>query len=80
VEHGKPAPDIFVYAAAAMGTSPTRCAVVEDSVSGVTVALAAGMAVFAFAGGVTAESSLDMEGAVVFGDMGALSPLLLAAD
>ena len=38
VEHGKPAPDIFLFAAAQMGTIPGRCAVVEDSVSGVTAA------------------------------------------
>jgi HAD superfamily hydrolase (TIGR01509 family) len=69
VPHGKPAPDIFLFAADRMGASPDRCAVVEDSVSGVTAGLAAGMAVFAFAGGVTSAESLTIEGAVVFDDM-----------
>ena len=51
VEHGKPAPDLFLHAAAAMGFEPARGrAVVEDSVHGVVAGLAAGMAVFAYAG------------------------------
>ena len=53
VLRGKPAPDLFLHAAASWGTRPARCAVVEDSVSGVQAALAAGMTVFAYAGGVT---------------------------
>jgi HAD superfamily hydrolase (TIGR01509 family) len=69
VAHGKPAPDIFLLAADQMGASPDRCAVVEDSVSGVTAGLAAGMTVFAFAGGVTSAEKLAIEGAVVFDDM-----------
>jgi len=69
VERGKPAPDIFLFAADQMGASPGRCAVVEDSVSGVTARLAAGMAVFAFAGGVTNSEALSIQGAVVLDDM-----------
>jgi HAD superfamily hydrolase (TIGR01509 family) len=69
VAHGKPAPDIFLFAADQMGAPPDRCAVVEDSVSGVTGGLAAGMAVFAFAGGVTSAELLSIEGAMVFDDM-----------
>jgi HAD superfamily hydrolase (TIGR01509 family) len=79
VDHGKPAPDIFLYAAKSMGTPPNRCAVVEDSVSGVTAALAAQMTAFAFAGGVTAASDLSLDGALVFEDMAALPGLLLTA-
>lgn len=78
VEHGKPAPDIFLFAAEQMGTSPDRCAVVEDSVSGVAGGLAAGMTVFAFAGGVTRAESLSIEAAVVFDDMRVL-PVKLRA-
>jgi HAD superfamily hydrolase (TIGR01509 family) len=78
VGHGKPAPDIFLHAAARMGVPPGRCAVVEDSVSGVLAGLAARMAVFAFAGGVTSESQLSLDGAVIFGDMRALPGALLA--
>jgi HAD superfamily hydrolase (TIGR01509 family) len=78
VENGKPAPDIFLFAAASMGAAPARCAVVEDSASGVTAGLAAGMAVFAFAGGVTSADRLSIEGAVVFDNMRHLPGLLQA--
>lgn len=43
VANGKPAPDLFLHAAAAMGVEPAACAVVEDTPSGVTAAVAAGM-------------------------------------
>jgi HAD superfamily hydrolase (TIGR01509 family) len=76
VEHGKPAPDIFLYAADQMGFRPDHCAVVEDSLSGVNAALAAGMRVFAFAGGVTSASKLSLEGASVFGHMSELPSML----
>jgi len=69
VWRGKPAPDVSLFAAERMGASPDRCAVVEDSVSGVTVGLAADMAVVAFAGGVTRADVLAIDDAVVFGDM-----------
>ena len=77
VARGKPAPDIFLHAAEQMGTPPQRCAVVEDSISGVTAGLAAGMTVFAFAGGVTGAAQLSMDSAIVFEDMRDL-PVLLA--
>jgi HAD superfamily hydrolase (TIGR01509 family) len=51
VEHGKPAPDLFLHAAAVCGHDPSTCVVVEDSPHGVRAALAAGMAVIGFAGG-----------------------------
>ena len=51
VAQGKPAPDLFLHAAAQMRTSPTRTLVVEDSVSGVIAAKAAGMTVWGFVGG-----------------------------
>jgi HAD superfamily hydrolase (TIGR01509 family) len=51
VAHGKPAPDLFLFAAAQMGAAPGRCLVIEDSVPGVTGARAAGMAVLGFTGG-----------------------------
>lgn len=76
VAQGKPAPDIFLFAAEQMGVSPDRCAVVEDSVSGVTAGLSAGMAVFAFAGGVTNTDMLSIEGAVVFDDMRGLPAVM----
>jgi HAD superfamily hydrolase (TIGR01509 family) len=51
VRRGKPAPDLFLFAAEQMGAAPERCAVVEDSVPGVTGARAAGMTVLGFHGG-----------------------------
>ena len=44
VAHGKPAPDVFLQAAAAEGVRPGACLVIEDSVAGATAAAAAGMA------------------------------------
>ena len=77
VDRGKPAPDIFLFAAERMGASPDRCAVIEDSVSGVTAGLAAGMNVFAFAGGVTGVDRLSIGDALVFDDMRELPAALL---
>ncbi len=51
VARGKPAPDLFLHAAATMGADPARCLVVEDSVSGVQAGKAAGMTVWGFTGG-----------------------------
>ncbi len=51
VENGKPAPDLFLHAARAMGVEPAHCIVVEDSPAGILAAKRAGMAVFAFTGG-----------------------------
>ena len=49
VARGKPAPDVFLAAAAAEGVPPGACIVVEDSVPGATAALAAGMTVIGLA-------------------------------
>jgi HAD superfamily hydrolase (TIGR01509 family) len=51
VKRGKPAPDLFLFAAGQMRASPERCVVIEDSIPGVTGALAAGMTVLGFHGG-----------------------------
>jgi HAD superfamily hydrolase (TIGR01509 family) len=51
VERGKPAPDLFLYAAQQQGVQPERCLVIEDSLSGVVAAHAAGMAIIGFVGG-----------------------------
>ena len=51
VARGKPAPDLFLHAATAMGAEPQNCLVIEDSPAGVEAARAAGMRVFAFTGG-----------------------------
>jgi len=51
VKRGKPAPDLFLFAAGQMKARPERCIVVEDSVPGITGARAAGMKVLGFHGG-----------------------------
>jgi HAD superfamily hydrolase (TIGR01509 family) len=51
VARGKPAPDLFLFAAGQMRASAARCVVIEDSVPGVTAARAAGMNVLGFHGG-----------------------------
>ena len=50
VRHGKPAPDLFLHAAARMGVPPSACLVIEDSPAGIEAARRAGMRVFGFAG------------------------------
>ena len=45
----KPFPDVYLAAAAALRASPHRCAVVEDTVTGVTAGVAAGAYVYAYA-------------------------------
>ena len=72
VEHGKPAPDLFLLAAARMGVEPARTAVVEDSVPGVEAGVAAGMTVYGFAGGLARTEDLRAAGAVVFETMAEL--------
>ena len=51
VTNGKPAPDLFLFAARQMGVPPERCVVVEDSLAGIAGARAAGMKVLGFCGG-----------------------------
>ncbi len=51
VARGKPAPDLFLFAAAAMEVEPRRCLVIEDSIYGVQGARAAGMTALGFVGG-----------------------------
>ncbi|WP_019870684.1 HAD family hydrolase [Salinispora oceanensis] len=79
VAHGKPAPDLFLHAAAAMGVPPAGCVVVEDSHYGVQAARAAGMRCFGYAGGLTPAHRLEGPGTVVFDDMRKLPTLLDAA-
>ncbi|MAZ19003.1 MAG: haloacid dehalogenase [Ahrensia sp.] len=51
VEHGKPAPDLFLHAAKAMGYGNEDCIVIEDSANGVRGGKAAGHFVIGFTGG-----------------------------
>jgi HAD superfamily hydrolase (TIGR01509 family) len=76
VSRGKPAPDLFLHAAEAMGVAPRACAVVEDSVYGVQAAVAAGMTAYGFTGGLAAPGALEAAGAVEFASMVALADVL----
>ncbi|MGW1888553.1 HAD family hydrolase [Streptomyces sp. NPDC001970] len=74
VGRGKPAPDLFLYAAERMGVAPERCVVVEDSRLGVEAARAAGMDVYGFT---TMTPVAELAGAKgYFADMGELPGLL----
>lgn len=81
VQNGKPAPDLFLHAAARMNAVPEQCIVIEDSVAGVTAAVAAGMPVLGFTGGSHIRTGHDAKlrevGATdIFGDMRALPEML----
>ena len=81
IAHGKPAPDIFIYAAGWMQTTVTKCLVIEDSIPGVRAAVAAGMRVFGYTGGTHCppghEKRLLEAGAErVFGDFAAMDGVL----
>ncbi|MDQ2677282.1 MAG: HAD family hydrolase [Actinomycetota bacterium] len=78
VERGKPAPDLFLFAAAEMGVPPRACAVIEDSRAGVEAARAAGMSVFGYCGGLTPSEWLVGPDTTVFDDMALLPGLLTA--
>jgi HAD superfamily hydrolase (TIGR01509 family) len=76
VENGKPAPDLFLHAAARVGVDPSGCVVVEDSRYGVEAGRAAQMNVLGYAGGVTPAHVLEGPRTVVFDDMRELPRLL----
>ena len=76
----KPAPDVYLAAAAALGVDPQRCAVVEDTVTGVAAGVAAGATVFGYSpmeAGHDAPNALLAAGATaIFTDMRALADLV----
>ncbi len=80
----KPAPDVYLAAAAALGVDAKRCAVIEDTVTGVTAGVAAGATVYGFSpsdAGHDTPAALRAAGAVhVFADMLDLPALLANTD
>ena len=64
VPRGKPHPDLFVHAASTIGAEPAACVVLEDTPSGVTAAVAAGMRAIGFAAD-SDESALRAAGAEI---------------
>ncbi len=79
---GKPAPDLFLLAARAMGSRPERCLVIEDSPAGIHAAKRAGMTVFGFTGGGHAQEASHKAAiaaaspALIFSDMSKLPELI----
>lgn len=71
VPRGKPHPDLFLHAARAMGASPDRTVVVEDTVVGVTAAVAAGMRAIGY-GADSDPGRLRAAGAEVIDDLSEL--------
>jgi HAD superfamily hydrolase (TIGR01509 family) len=65
VEHGKPAPDLFLIAAERLGVAPARCVVVEDSPPGVAAGRAAGMPTLAICRTPGTEESLAVADRIV---------------
>ena len=76
VKHGKPAPDVYLYAAEQMGVLPSKCAVIEDSPTGVTAGFSAGMTVFGYTGTFAAEELSRAGAHHIFDQMEDLSRLL----
>ena len=76
----KPFPDVYLAAAAALGVNPQRCAVVEDTVPGVTAGVAAGATVFAYlpAGTLHVDAAALLRAGAhhVFADMAELPALV----
>ena len=71
----KPAPDLYLHAARALGVAPSHCVVVEDSPTGAKAARAAGMRCMGYALAGHADG-LRAAGAVIFNDMAELPGLL----
>lgn len=78
VPRGKPAPDLFLAAAAAQSVPPSACLVIEDSITGIRAANAAGMPCLGYAPHGNAER-LRAAGAMPFSTMAILPELIAAA-
>jgi HAD superfamily hydrolase (TIGR01509 family) len=79
VARGKPAPDVYLFAAEKMGAEPRRCVVVEDAPPGVQAGVAAGMRVLGFCAH-TPREKLERAGAhVLFDDMRRVATLVSQA-
>ena len=72
----KPFPDVYLAAAEALQVDPRRCAVVEDTVTGVTAGVAAGACVFGYSPTVGAATLIAAGASAVFADMAELPSLM----
>jgi HAD superfamily hydrolase (TIGR01509 family) len=74
VARGKPAPDVFLFAASQCGVAPAGCIVIEDSVAGTKAGIAAGMRVFSYHGDPHSDrDGLASAGGILFDDMRGLA-------
>lgn len=80
VAHGKPAPDLFLFAAAQMGCAPAHALVIEDSRPGLQAARAAGMRVLHYAGGAHLAGQPAPDDAKSFADWADFPGLLSRLD
>lgn len=76
VQRSKPAPDLFLHAAAALGHAPSRCLVIEDTPTGVRAGVAAGMRVFGFSARTPAQRLIDAGAHATFRSMAALPAMI----
>lgn len=76
VANGKPAPDLYLKAAAALDVTPEDCIVIEDSIAGITAGRAAGMRVLAFSETLSAEKQTAAGATACFNTMEELEALL----
>jgi beta-phosphoglucomutase-like phosphatase (HAD superfamily) len=76
VANGKPAPDVFLHAAASMGVAPARCVVVEDTPSGVTAAFSAQMCAVGYAADSDEQALRDAGAAEILHSLDQLPRLL----
>jgi len=79
VAKGKPAPDVYLHAARRFGVAPDACAVVEDTPTGVTAGVAAGMNVFGYCALTPARQLVEAGARCTFNRMSDLPDLLLGA-
>jgi len=76
VARGKPAPDLFLHAAASCGVQPDGCAVIEDSAPGVAAGVAAGMTVYGYCASTPEQRLLEAGAHYTFNNMAKLPALL----
>jgi HAD superfamily hydrolase (TIGR01509 family) len=76
VQRGKPAPDLFLHAAATCGVEPERCLVIEDSPPGVRAAKSAGMTVIGYVGLIASGELAEAGADVVIESMDDLVPAM----
>jgi HAD superfamily hydrolase (TIGR01509 family) len=79
VAHGKPAPDLFLLAAASYGVPPRNCVVIEDTPTGVAAGVAAGMPVYGYCALTPKHRLVEAGAQVTFADMRRLPELLFGA-